>query len=368
MFYGSTHEKDNYPGTGPEPRLSPVSVEELQALREEVGNELLSAVCGDLSGPAPLDMPHALGLRIEVAESEEDRRIVNRSILSDSSGSSRRSFRLKWREVIFEMVRFAPELVILSAGFDAHRRDPLASLSLIEEDFEWATKIVMDACRCCGGSRRRGAGATDRLSTRQFPAAVPCVSILEGGYNIEAITESASAHVKVLFREAWAHAQEDALLRAESGYDEERTGVVGSVEGEGGAWSGLGEVEPLEEDSTNEITGLVEDISLLDGIDGDQSGLCNDELEGVHDFTDDTVATATTPLSVEEILASLDMSIDTLMLEALLHLGEENDVRVSDDGDAEAVAGNIDGDGASLPLDIQQQEATDDCAHDRDEL
>ncbi|MBS7538730.1 histone deacetylase family protein [Ancylobacter lacus] len=75
---------------------------------------------------------------------------------------------------------FGPELLIISAGFDAHTRDPLASLNLLEDDFAWVTKKLMDvADRHCGG----------RL-----------VSVLEGGYDLEGLARSASAHVTALMR------------------------------------------------------------------------------------------------------------------------------------------------------------------------
>ena len=74
--------------------------------------------------------------------------------------------------------RFAPELVIVSAGFDAHERDPLASLKLVEADFAWATSVLMErADRFAGG----------RL-----------VSVLEGGYDLKALAGSVAAHVETL--------------------------------------------------------------------------------------------------------------------------------------------------------------------------
>jgi acetoin utilization deacetylase AcuC-like enzyme len=73
---------------------------------------------------------------------------------------------------------FHPDLVIISAGFDAHWRDPLASLNLTEADFAWATKRLMDlADRRCGG----------RL-----------ISTLEGGYDLEGLSKSVAAHVDAL--------------------------------------------------------------------------------------------------------------------------------------------------------------------------
>jgi len=73
---------------------------------------------------------------------------------------------------------FGPDLIVISAGFDAHWRDPLASLNLTEADFAWATRRVMEiAERRCGGR---------------------VVSLLEGGYDLEGLAKSAAAHVDAL--------------------------------------------------------------------------------------------------------------------------------------------------------------------------
>ncbi|HZH50506.1 MAG TPA: histone deacetylase family protein [Microvirga sp.] len=73
---------------------------------------------------------------------------------------------------------FRPDLIVISAGFDAHWRDPLASLNLTEADFAWATLKLMDlADRHCG---RR------------------IVSLLEGGYDLEGLSKSTAAHVDAL--------------------------------------------------------------------------------------------------------------------------------------------------------------------------
>ncbi|MEM1374002.1 MAG: histone deacetylase family protein [Pseudomonadota bacterium] len=73
---------------------------------------------------------------------------------------------------------FKPELLFISAGFDAHARDPLAGLLLTEDDFAWAT------ARLCDLADRHSAGKV--------------VSCLEGGYDLEALGTSARAHVDVL--------------------------------------------------------------------------------------------------------------------------------------------------------------------------
>jgi len=73
---------------------------------------------------------------------------------------------------------YQPELLFISAGFDAHREDPLANLQLVDDDFSWITTRLLDiADRYCGGR---------------------VVSMLEGGYNLSALGRSASEHVKVL--------------------------------------------------------------------------------------------------------------------------------------------------------------------------
>jgi acetoin utilization deacetylase AcuC-like enzyme len=70
---------------------------------------------------------------------------------------------------------FAPDLIIISAGFDAHHRDPLAEINLTEDDFDWATGQLMDSA-----SRH----ASGRL-----------VSLLEGGYDLQGLAFSVAAHV-----------------------------------------------------------------------------------------------------------------------------------------------------------------------------
>lgn len=74
--------------------------------------------------------------------------------------------------------RFRPELMYISAGFDAHARDPLSTIQLSERDFIWATKTLCDIADAhCGGR---------------------VVSTLEGGYDLEGLGRSTAAHVSVL--------------------------------------------------------------------------------------------------------------------------------------------------------------------------
>ena len=73
---------------------------------------------------------------------------------------------------------FAPDMIFISAGFDAHADDPLASLNFLDGDYAWATQQIMNvAGNCCDG----------RL-----------VSTLEGGYDLAALARSAACHVSTL--------------------------------------------------------------------------------------------------------------------------------------------------------------------------
>lgn len=104
--------------------------------------------------------------------------LVNAPVPSGSSGAVwRRAFEEK---IMPALERFEPEFIVISAGFDAHVLDPLASLRLETEDFDWASReILTQAHRYCGG----------RL-----------VSTLEGGYHLAALGRCVSSHVNVLMR------------------------------------------------------------------------------------------------------------------------------------------------------------------------
>jgi acetoin utilization deacetylase AcuC-like enzyme len=73
---------------------------------------------------------------------------------------------------------FQPELLLISAGFDAHREDDMASLSLVESDYAWVTQTLLD------------------LATKHCQGRV--VSVLEGGYELHALGRSVMTHLKVL--------------------------------------------------------------------------------------------------------------------------------------------------------------------------
>ena len=128
LFYASTHQAPFYPGTG---------------AREERGAH---------------------------------RNIAN-APLPAGAGSS--AFRRAMNEEILPALRdFAPEFLIISAGFDAHRADPLAMLELEEADFAWATEELLTVARDTAQGR--------------------LISALEGGYDLQALGRSAAAHVAAL--------------------------------------------------------------------------------------------------------------------------------------------------------------------------
>ncbi len=128
LFYASTHQSPLYPGTGhPDER--------------GVADNILNATLPPYAG------------------SDAFRQAVENQVLP-------------------ALERFRPEMLIVSAGFDAHRADPLAQLNLETEDFGWVTERLCEvADNHCGG----------RL-----------VSALEGGYDLTALADSAAAHVAAL--------------------------------------------------------------------------------------------------------------------------------------------------------------------------
>ncbi len=128
LFYGSSHQFPAYPGTG---------------ARSETG--VADNIC---------NVP-----------------------LSPGSGSA--EFRDAYQNGILPVLRyFNPELLIISAGFDAHTDDPLAQLNVQTDDYAWVTRQLMDvADECCEGR---------------------VVSLLEGGYDLDALRDSTKAHVRTL--------------------------------------------------------------------------------------------------------------------------------------------------------------------------
>jgi len=104
--------------------------------------------------------------------------IVNAPLATGSSGDD---FRRAWGERLLPALdAFAPDIVIISAGFDAHRADPVGGLRLTEADFTWITEEIVALARArCGGRT---------------------VSLLEGGYDLSALAASVGAHVAALMR------------------------------------------------------------------------------------------------------------------------------------------------------------------------
>jgi len=97
--------------------------------------------------------------------------------LSPGDGSD--AFRTAWREYgLRRLAAFRPDLVLVSAGFDAHEQDPLGQLRLQDDDYHWITAEIRDiAERLCDGR---------------------IVALLEGGYDLDALATAAAAHVGVL--------------------------------------------------------------------------------------------------------------------------------------------------------------------------
>ena len=127
LFYGSTHQMPLYPGTG--------------ALNETgVGNIFNAPLRPGAGGDA---FQEAMTTRILPA-----------------------------------LDAFRPDLILVSAGFDAHMDDPLANINLTEQDFEWITGHLMELAERHAGGR--------------------IVSILEGGYDLDALSRSVGVHVSAL--------------------------------------------------------------------------------------------------------------------------------------------------------------------------
>jgi acetoin utilization deacetylase AcuC-like enzyme len=127
LFYGSTHQMPLYPGTG---------------ARSETG-------AGNIFN-APL-------------RAGDDGEVFREAMMTT---------------ILPALDVFGPDIVIISAGFDAHREDPLGSLELTEKDFIWATLELMEIANShCDGR---------------------VVSILEGGYDLDALASSVAAHVQAL--------------------------------------------------------------------------------------------------------------------------------------------------------------------------
>jgi acetoin utilization deacetylase AcuC-like enzyme len=137
VFYGSSHQMPLYPGTG-------------KASETGVGN-----VCN-----TPLD-PHTDGQTMREAYADV---------------------------IIPALINFSPDLIIISAGFDAHERDPLAQLNWQSADYGWLTGKLMDAAAQACGNR--------------------IVSLLEGGYDLKGLAGGVSHHVAMLMDGATGRLEE----------------------------------------------------------------------------------------------------------------------------------------------------------------
>jgi acetoin utilization deacetylase AcuC-like enzyme len=111
-----------------------------------------------------------------IAERGEKGNIVNAPL---RAGDGSMEFRDAYESVILPALRLhRPDLIIISAGFDAHRADPLGNLNLIDGDYGWVTRKLIDVAReRCGGR---------------------IVSMLEGGYDLAALSRSVGVHVQAL--------------------------------------------------------------------------------------------------------------------------------------------------------------------------
>jgi len=131
LFYGSTHQMPLFPGTG------------------AVGETGVGNICN-----APL-----------------------------APGDDGKDFRATWESRILPALdAFAPDFLLVSAGFDAHFRDPLAQIRLVEPDFAWVTEQLMEVAAKHTGGR--------------------LVSTLEGGYDLDALAGSTAVHVATLMGRA----------------------------------------------------------------------------------------------------------------------------------------------------------------------
>jgi acetoin utilization deacetylase AcuC-like enzyme len=127
-------------------------------------------------------MPHYPGTGA-VRERGEHDQIVNAPLRAGDGGDA---FREAMEAAILPRLEaFSPDLLIISAGFDAHRRDPLGNLNLVEADYAWATRKLMEIAR---------KHAHERV-----------VSVLEGGYDLEGLSRSVAAHVTALMEGSAAH-------------------------------------------------------------------------------------------------------------------------------------------------------------------
>jgi acetoin utilization deacetylase AcuC-like enzyme len=108
-----------------------------------------------------------------------DGKILN---INFDAGTSSETFRSTYKDTVFPALHaFKPNLIMISAGFDAHKNDPIGGMKLTDGDFNWVTtKLAKIANQYCDGR---------------------IVSVLEGGYNLTALKSCVAAHVKALMNE-----------------------------------------------------------------------------------------------------------------------------------------------------------------------
>jgi acetoin utilization deacetylase AcuC-like enzyme len=112
------------------------------------------------------------------SERGEHNTVVNAPLRPGDGGEE---FRAAFETVVLPRLRdFRPDLIVISAGFDAHMRDPLANLNLVESDFDWVTRKLMEVADASAGGR--------------------VVSVLEGGYDLQGLSNSVAAHVAALMQ------------------------------------------------------------------------------------------------------------------------------------------------------------------------
>jgi acetoin utilization deacetylase AcuC-like enzyme len=112
------------------------------------------------------------------SERGEHDTIVNAPLRAGDGGEK---FRDAMDNVILPRLRaFRPDFLVISAGFDAHTRDPLANLNFVEADYAWVTQKLMELASESAGGR--------------------IVSMLEGGYDLQGLSRSAAAHVTELMK------------------------------------------------------------------------------------------------------------------------------------------------------------------------
>ncbi len=97
------------------------------------------------------------------------------------AGCSSKEFREKLSELCFpKALAFAPDMIFISAGFDAHLSDSMSQINLIEDDYKWLTKRIMDVAKKTSHQR--------------------IISTLEGGYDLYSLGQSAAVHIRTLMQ------------------------------------------------------------------------------------------------------------------------------------------------------------------------